>query len=46
MMEYRVFVTYRDGSFCYFVVLSFDEIYDTIGSFKNVSAVNIFCEKE
>lgn len=44
-MEYRVYVIYNNGDFCSFSVLSYDDIYDTIGSLRNVVAINIYCMK-
>lgn len=40
--EYRVFVQYVDGAFCGFIVLTLQDLFDTVGSLKGVDAISIF----
>lgn len=40
--EYRVFVQYQNGNFCGFTIFTLQDLFDTIGSLKGVTAISIF----
>lgn len=40
--EYRVFVQYQNGNFCGFTIFTLQDLFDTIGSLKDVAAISIF----
>lgn len=41
MNEYRVFVAFEDGSFAGFVILTLDDLADTLMSMTGISTISI-----